>query len=135
MKTAFVTGKRAILPMLVTAALFATSTPQATAAEKMDTLSAKEAKALTLTAGSSEDHKKLARHFTALAEQHEAEAAQHEALAAEYTRNPQVSSAKHPMAPNSAEHCKYYAEHCRKTAAELRSLARQHEEQSRTATK
>lgn len=135
MKIAFVTVQRAILPMLATAALFLTSAPQATAAEKMGALSAKDAKALTLTASTPEDHQKLARHFTAMAEQHEAEAAQHEALAAEYTRNPQVSSAKHPMAPNSAEHCKYYAEHCRKTAAELRAMARQHEEQSKTAMK
>lgn len=133
MKIAFVSVKQAILPALAMAVLFVTSTSQATAAQKMGTLSAKDAKTLTLTASTPADHLKLARHFTALAEQHEAEAAEHEALAAEYTRNPQVSSAKHPMAPNSAEHCKYYAEHCRKTAAELRARARQHEEQSRIA--
>jgi hypothetical protein len=62
-------------------------------------------------------------------------AEQHESHAAEYTRNPQVSPAKHPMAPNSAEHCKYYAEHCRKTAARLRAMARQQDEQSKSAMK
>jgi hypothetical protein len=113
-------GALLTLPLLVTV-----GTSQA--AEPKEMLKRKEVKALVVSAKTPADHMKLARHFTAMAEKHEAEASEHDALAVEYTRNPRLGASKIPMAPNSAEHCKYYAEHCRKAAKEMRAMAAAHE--------
>ncbi len=70
-----------------------------------------------------------------MAKKHDAEALEHEELAAEYARNPRLGSSKTPMAPNSAEHCKYFADHCRKAAKEMRAMAAAHESMAKEAEK
>ena len=105
---------------------------QATAAEAKGELSKDEVRALVANAKTPSDHMKLAAHYTALAVKHEAEAQEHEALAAEYKRNPQLGSSKHPMGPNSAEHCLFFAEHCQKAAKEMRTMAAEHEEMAKS---
>ena len=107
----------------------------AEAADPKEMLKSKQVKALVASAKTPEDHMKLARHFTAMAEKHEAEAAEHAALAEEYARNPRLGAAKIPMAPNSAEHCRYYAEHCRKAAKEMRAMAAAHEAMAKEVSK
>lgn len=104
----------------------------AAAVEPKGILNSKEVKALVSNARSPADHLKLARHFTAMAEKHEVEAREHDELALEYRRDPQMRG-KTPMAPNTAEHCKYFAEHCRNAAKQMRSLAAAHEEMAKAA--
>jgi hypothetical protein len=116
-------------------ALVALSAGQAAAAERTGVLPAKEVKALLTKATTPADHLKLARHFSAKAAEHDADAKEHEALAAEYKRNPQLGASKHPMAPNTAEHCQYYAEHCRKASQSLRTMAAAHEEMAKNASR
>lgn len=107
----------------------------ATAVEPKGAMKPKEVKALVANATTPADHMKLARHFSAMAAKHEAEAVEHEALVIEYTRKPTVSSSKRPMAPDTAEHCKYFAEHCRKAAKEMRAMAAAHEAMAKEAEK
>ncbi|WP_321476972.1 hypothetical protein [uncultured Paludibaculum sp.] len=128
MKSGILSLNRAIASAVVLAGLVMSGPSPASASEMKTALKPKEVKSLMANAKTPADHMELARSFMAMAERHDAEAAEHEALAAEYTRNPQVSAAKHPMAPNSAEHCKFFAEHCRRTAADMRAKARQQEE-------
>ena len=135
MKQAILNWKRAVVSSMVLAALIVVPAPQAAAVEMKGMLKSKEVKALVANAKTPADHMKLARHFAAMAEKHEAEAKEHDALAVEYARNPRPLSTKIPMAPNSAEHCKYFAEHCRKAAAEMRAMAAEHEEMAKSLTK
>lgn len=135
MKHAILNWKRAVASSMVLAALIMVPAPQASAVEMKGMLKSKEVKALVANAKTPADHMKLARHYTAMAEKHEAEAKEHEALAVEYARNPRVPPAKIPMAPNSAEHCRYFAEHCHKAAAEMRAMAAEHEEMAKSLTK
>jgi hypothetical protein len=107
----------------------------AVAVEPEGALKSKEVKALVANAKTPADHLKLARHFNAMAKKHDAEALEHEELAAEYARNPRLGSSKTPMAPNSAEHCKYFADHCRKAAKEMRAMAAAHESMAKEAEK
>ena len=107
----------------------------ATAVEPKGAMKPKEVKALVANATTPADHMKLARHFSAMAAKHEAEAVEHEALVVEYTRKPTVSSSKRPMAPDTAEHCKYFAEHCRNAAKEMRAMAAAHEAMAKEAEK
>lgn len=116
---------------MVLAVLMVVPVAPLTAVEMKGILKPKELKTLVGKANTPADHWKLARHFGAMAEKHEAEAKEHEALAEEYARNPRAGSMKVPMAPNSAEHCRYYAEHCRKAAAEMRALAAAHEKMAK----
>jgi hypothetical protein len=135
MKQAFPNWKQAITSSMVLAVLIVVLAGQAPAVEPKDELKSKEVKALVASAKTPADHMKLARHYTAMAAKHVAEAQQHEVLAAEYTRNPQLGASKHPMAPNTAEHCKYFAEHCRKAAREMQAMAAAHEEMAKSYTK
>jgi hypothetical protein len=134
-KQAFLNWKPAVASSMVLAALIVVSAGQATAVEANGELKSKEVKALVANAKTPADHMKLARHYTAMAAKHDAEAQEHEALAVEYTRNPQIGSSKTPMAPNSAEHCRYFAEHCRKAAKEMQAMAAAHEEMAKSLTK
>src|SRR4029450_12851550 len=111
------------------------STVQAPAVQGTGVLPAKEVKALLAKATTPAEHLKLARHFSAKADEHDAEAKEHETLAAEYKTNPQLGAAKHPMAPNTAEHCQYFVEHCRKAAQALRAMAAAHESMAKEAKK
>ena len=135
MKKEFSSWKRAVVSPVVLSMLIVLSMGQAPAVEPQGVLSAKEVKALLSNAKTPEDHMKLARHFKAKGAQHEAEAKEHEELAVEYKQNPQLGASKHPMAPNTAEHCQYFAEHCRKAAQELRAMAAAHAEMAKQVAK
>ncbi len=103
------------------------------AADQPGVLTAKEVRTLMESAKTPDDHRKLARHFAAKAAQHEAEAKEHEAMAATYKRMATGHDQKHPMSPETAAHCEYYAQHCRKAAAELRKMAEAHEAMAKMA--
>ena len=135
MKQELATWKRATASSVVLAVLMVVTAIQAPAAEPKGMLPAQQVKALVANAKTPADHMKLARHYAAMAEKHEADAAEHEALAAQYTRNPQPGASKHPMGPDTAEHCKYYAEHCRKAAMEMRAMSTAHEEMAKSIQK
>lgn len=131
MMSGLLNWRQAIASAMVLAAMAVVPAPGATAAEMQGMLKTKEVKALVADAKTPADHLRLARHFAAMAEKHEAEAREHEALAAEYTRHPRLGSTKSPMAPNSPQHCTYFAEHCRKVAGTMRAMAAEHEEMAR----
>lgn len=131
MKQGIVNWKLATAPLVVLAVLMAITAAQAPAIEPKGSLSAQQVKALVANAKTPADHIKLARHYAAMAEKHEADATEHEALAAEYKRNPRLGSSKHPMGPDTAEHCKHYAEHCREAAKEMRAMSAAHEQMAK----
>lgn len=135
MKPGFVNWNRTAASSMVLAVLMVISAFQAAAVEPKGELKPKELKALVASAKTPTDHTKLARHYTAMAAKHEAEAQEHEALAIEYTRNPQLAASKHPMAQNTAEHCKFMAEHCHNAAKEMKAMAAAHEEMAKSLTK
>jgi hypothetical protein len=135
MKHGLLSWKRAIATSMVLAALIVVSAGLVRAAEPAGELKPKQVRALVASANTPEDHMKLARHYSAMAAKHEAESQEHEALAVEYTKNAQLGASKHPMAPNTAEHCKFYAEHCRNAAKEMRAMAAAHEEMAKSLTK
>jgi hypothetical protein len=132
MKQGFANCRRTVASSMALAALMVISAGQAPASEPKGELNMKEVKALVLSAKTPADHMKLAHHFNAMADKHEADAREHEELAAEYTREPQQGASKHPMGPNTAEHCKFYAEHCREAAKDMRAMAAAHEEMAKS---
>lgn len=121
------TLNRELTAALVIVLFLTVAAGSAAAVEPKGALKPKEVKALVANAKSPAEHLKLARHFSAMAEKHEAEAKEHDELALEYSRHPQMRG-KIPMAPNTAEHCRYFAEHCRNAAKQMRSMAVAHEE-------
>lgn len=123
---------RGLTAALIMVSLLTVAAGTAAAVESKGALKPKEVKALVSNAKSPADHLKLARHFTAMAEKHETEAKEHDELATEYSRNPQMRG-KIPMAPNTAEHCRYFAEHCRNAAKQMRSMAADHEAMAKAA--
>ncbi len=132
MKQKIVNSNRIVASAIVLAALMVVSAGHATALEPKSELKPKEVKALVASAKTPADHMKLAHYYSAMAAAHEAEAQDHEALAAEYTRNPQWAASKHPMAQNTAEHCKFMAEHCHNAAKEMKAMASAHEEMAKS---
>lgn len=95
-------------------------------AGKNAVLKSGELKALIQNAKTPADHRKLAAHYAAVAAKHEAEAKEHEELAALYAKSPTAQGIKHPMSPQTAEHCKMYAEHCHKAASEMKAMSARH---------
>jgi hypothetical protein len=74
---------------------------------------------LTRLVGSTktEDHRKLAKHYTSHAFDHETDAREHETLATLYAKT----------APQLAAEARHYAAHSKEAAEALRNLAAQHE--------
>ena len=135
MKRGLLNWKRTVASSMLLAVLIMVSAAQAGAVDAKGELTSKEVKALVANAKTPADHMRLAHHYTAMAAKHDAEALDHEALAAEYSRNPQLGAIKHTGAPNTAEHCKYFAEHCRNAAKEMRLMAAAHEEMAKSFSK
>jgi hypothetical protein len=134
MKLGLSSCKQSVASSMLLAALIVVSAVQAPAVEPKGELKSSEVKALVANANTPADHMKLAHHYAAMAVKHDAEAQEHEVLAAEYTKNAQLGASKHPMAPNTAEHCKFFAEHCRNAAKEMRAMAAAHEEMAKSLT-
>ncbi|MEO8099432.1 MAG: hypothetical protein ABI811_17150 [Acidobacteriota bacterium] len=115
------------LVLLATAALLTTSMANAQVLPKA------ELKKLIASAGTPQDHEKLAKHYDAKATQYEADAKEHEELAAEYTASGNVHAQKHPMMGLTAEHCKTFAASSRKAAVDARQVAADHRAMAKPA--
>jgi hypothetical protein len=98
-------------------------------------LSKKEVVALIATAKSPEDHRQLARYYTAESDRLEAEAKDHDELAAAYrtSTTSHVAAMKMLMAPNTAAHCEYFAKSVREAASAARDMASSHEQMAKDA--
>ena len=88
-------------------------------------LSKKEAKALSATAKTREDHLKLAEYYKAEAERLEADAKDHDEMAEMYRKNPTPMAVKHPDAIGEG-HCREMARRSRESANKARELATMH---------
>ena len=96
-----------------------------------DVLNNKEVRELIANAKTPADHRKLAKHFAALAARYEAEAADHAADAKAYRASPSASETKRPGGPDTALHCDRLAEAARNAATAARDLARDHEQMAK----
>ena len=92
-----------------------------------DILPSKDVRELIVNAKTPADHRRLAKHFAAVAARYDAEAADHAAEAKAYRRAPTASESKRPGAPDTAVHCDRLAEAARAAAAAAHELARDHE--------
>jgi len=89
-------------------------------------LSKQDLKALIVSAKTAEDHERLAQHFGAKADQLEADSKEHQELAALYKAKPTIHEMKHPMSPETAGHCQYFADELHKASLRARQLATDH---------
>ena len=94
-------------------------------------LSGKEVRELIANAKTPADHRKLAKHFAAVATRYEAEATDHAAEAKAYRATPNASETKRPGGPDTALHCDRLAEAARNAATAARDLARDHEQMAK----
>ena len=113
--------------------LMAGAASLAVAVEPASTMTRAEAKALTATAKTAQDHHRLAQYFTQKAAYMEAEAVEHDELIEQYTKSPTIHAMKHPMSGETAGHCRLFATAARKAAAEDKSLAAAHEAMAKAA--
>jgi hypothetical protein len=91
-------------------------------------------KHLVSTATTTQDHQRLAAHFSAKADQLDAEAKEHTELAAQYKSHPTIHEMKHQMSGQTAGHCDYFAASMHKAAMDARRLAADHEEMAKEAS-
>jgi hypothetical protein len=92
-----------------------------------DILSSKEVRDLIANAKTPAEHRKLARHFAAVAARYEADAADHVAEAKAYRSAPTASESKRPGGPDTARHCDRLADAARNAATAARDVARDYE--------
>ena|SRR5215471_13572511 len=97
------------------------------AAAQGDILSAAEVRDLIANAKTPAEHRKLSKHFAAVAAKYEAEATEHAAEAEAYRKAPNASESKRPGHPDTAAHCDRLAKAAREAAAAAKSLADDHE--------
>jgi hypothetical protein len=98
-------------------------------------MTAKEAKALIVTAKTAKEHLKLARYFNQQAEQFEAEAKDHDEMIEAYRKNPTPWASKTPGGVRTIEHCEFLAKSNREMAKAVRETAAAHEEMAKEAAK
>jgi hypothetical protein len=94
-------------------------------------LTGKEVRDLIANAKTPAEHRKLARHFAAVAARYEADAADHVAEAKAYRTAPGASESKRPGSPDTAAHCDRLADAARNAATAARELARDHEQMAK----
>jgi len=92
-----------------------------------DILTAAEVRDLIANAKTAADHRKLSKHFAALAAKYEAEATEHTAEAEAYRKAPNAAESKRPGHPDTAAHCDRLAKAAREAATAAKSLAGAHE--------
>ena len=85
--------------------------------------------------GATYNHRKLANDYRLKAERLEAQSKEHWAMASVYEKSPTICEMKHPMAPRTAAHCRYFSERYASQAKEARALAASHEEIALRATR
>jgi hypothetical protein len=90
-------------------------------------LTKKEARQLTMSAKTPQDHLELAQYFRLEADKLDAEAKEHAAMALNYRANPTASETKRPGASDTAAHCERLSRDLAKTAGDARALAADHE--------
>ncbi len=110
--------------VLLIASLLMTMAGQATESAKL--LSKKEVRNLIANANTPADHNKLANNYRLQAEKLDAEANEHAEMAKIYRERPSLAASKHPMGPDTAPHCEYWADSLRKAAVEARALSTAH---------
>ena len=99
------------------------------------TLTAKEAKALIVTARTAKEHLKLARYFNQQADRYEAEARDHDEMIEAYRKRPTTRAEKTPGGVGTIEHCEFFAKSNREMAKALREMVAAHEEMAKEAAK
>lgn len=98
-------------------------------------LGKQELKSLITNAKSAQDHERIARHFDAKAGELEAESKEHRELAAQYRTNPTMHESKHPMSPETAGHCQYFADDLHKASERARQMANDHRQTAKRVAK
>lgn len=96
-----------------------------------DILAGKEVRDLIANAKTPAEHRKLAKHFAAVAARYDADAADHVAEAKAYRSAPSASESKRPGSPDTAAHCDRLADAARNAATAARELARDHEQMAK----
>ena len=96
-----------------------------------DILSGKEVRDLIANAKTPAEHRKLAKHFAAIAARYEADAVDHVAEAKAYRSAPNAAESKRPGSPDTAAHCDRLADAARNAATAARELARDHEQMAK----
>ena len=94
-------------------------------------LSKQELKTLISTAKTAQDHQRLAKHFSAKADELEAESTEHQAMAVQYKANPSGHEMKHPNSAQTASHCKFLADDLHKASQRARRMATDHQEMAK----
>jgi len=98
-------------------------------------MTAKEAKALIVTAKTPKEHRKLALYFNQQAVQFEADAKDHDEMVEAYRKIPTTRAEKAPGGVGTIEHCEFLAKSDREMAEALREMAAAHEEMAKEAAK
>jgi hypothetical protein len=101
-------------------------------------MTAKEAKALIVTARTPKEHLKLAKlasYFNQQAVQFEADAKDHDEMVEAYRKVPTTRAEKAPGGVGTIEHCEFLAKSDREMAEALREMAAAHEEMAKEAAK
>ena len=98
-------------------------------------MTAKEAKALIVTAKTAKEHLKLARYFNQQAVQFEADAKDHDEMVEAYRKIPTTRAEKTPGGVGTIAHCEFLAKSDREMAKALREMAAAHEEMAKEAAK
>ena len=96
-----------------------------------DLLGSKEVRDLIANAKTPAEHRKLAKHFAAVAARYDADAVDHVAEAKAYRSAPSASESKRPGSPDTAVHCDRLADAARNAATAARELARDHEQMAK----
>jgi hypothetical protein len=96
-----------------------------------DLLGSKEVRDLIANAKTPVQHRKLAKHFAAVAARYDADAVDHVAEAKAYRSAPNAAESKRPGSPDTAVHCDRLADAARNAATAARELARDHEQMAK----
>jgi hypothetical protein len=83
------------------------------------------------TAKTPGDHQKIAQYYTAKATRSDADAKEHADLADLYRKAPTLHEQKHPMSPETAAHCQWFADKDKEIAQKYRDMARMHEDMAK----
>jgi hypothetical protein len=97
-------------------------------------LTAKEAKALLVTATTPKDHLKLSLYFNQEASRLEADAKEHDTMIQAYRKWPNPRASKAPGGVGTIEHCEFFAKSARDMAKAYRLMAAAHEEMANEAS-
>jgi hypothetical protein len=127
----FRTFRIALLPAAMAMLIGILSVPAS--ADDSKILKKDELKNLIANAKTAQDHRRIADHYSAKAEQFEAEATEHAEEAAKYRANPNMHEMKHPGSPQTASHCESMARSLRAAAKQAKQLVEDHQAMAKAA--